>query len=68
MGHKDLYIFDTKIHQESGLPAHEVDSYLHELSTSGFIEEKLPRPSEGSFRLYHLTKIGVEECGKTSRD
>ena len=64
MGDMDLYVFNTKIYQEANLPAHVVDNYLNELLSLGFIEEKVPRASGGSFRLYHLTKRGAEECGR----
>jgi len=63
-GDTELHVFDTKIYQEAGLPANVIDNYLNELSSLGFIEEKVPRPSGGSFRLYHLTKRGAEECGR----
>jgi predicted transcriptional regulator len=63
MGDIDLYFFNTKIYQVANLPTHVVDNYLTELSSLGFIQEKVPRPCS-SFRLYHLTKRGAEECGK----
>jgi predicted transcriptional regulator len=63
MGDIDLYVFNTKICQVANLPAPIVDNYLTELSSLGFIQEKVPRPC-GSFRLYHLTKRDAEECGK----
>jgi hypothetical protein len=65
MGDMDLYIFNTKIYQEVNLPAHVADNYLNELSSLGFIEEKVPRASGGSIRLYHLTKEVLKNAAKT---
>jgi hypothetical protein len=61
-GDTEADVYDLKIYEISGLPKHEVDNYLGELSSLDLIAQRGPAPSGVDFRLFRLTKEGAKEC------
>lgn len=54
-------VLETEIISHSRLPAVEVRNYLNELEWLKLVKEALPRPSHAEYRLWNVTKKGLQD-------
>jgi hypothetical protein len=59
-------VLETEIISHSGLPDVEVRNHLNELEWLNLVKEALPRPSHAEFRLWNVTKKGLQD--RSSQD
>jgi hypothetical protein len=54
-------VFDNAIILRANRPPDEVNNYLHELQSLGLIKELTPRPTGIDFRLFRITREGINK-------
>jgi predicted transcriptional regulator len=61
--HNDINssVKDTKIIVEANLQSEDVEKYLNELKSLGFVKEDSSRPAGVDYRLFNITDEGVNE-------
>jgi predicted transcriptional regulator len=61
--HNDINsnVKDTKIIAEANLQSEDVEKYLNELQSLGLIKEDSSTPADVDYRMYRITKEGINE-------
>ena len=54
-------IKDIQIIAEADRPSEEVEKYLNELQSLGLIKEISPKPARVDYRMYSITREGINE-------
>ena len=54
-------IKDTKITAEANGPFKEIEKYLNELQSLGLIKEDSLKPANVDYRMYRITRKGINE-------
>ena len=57
----NLIIKDTKIIAEANLQSEDVEKYMNELQSLGLIKEDSSTPADVDYRMYRITKEGINE-------
>jgi len=61
--HNDINssIKDAKIIAEANRPSEEIEKYLNELQSLGLIKEDSSKPAAVNYRMYKITREGINE-------
>ena len=52
---------DTEIIAEANRQSEEIEKYLNELQSLGLIKEDSHRPADVDYRMYKITRRGIDE-------
>jgi predicted transcriptional regulator len=61
--HNDINsnVKDTKIIEEANLQSQRIEKYLNELHSLGLIKEDSSKPDGVDYKMYRITKEGINE-------
>jgi predicted transcriptional regulator len=52
---------DTEIIAEANRQSEEIENYINELQSLGLIKEDSPTPTDVDYRMYRITREGINE-------